>query len=294
MSGHGRRGRTGLLPVLFSAGKGSLDFQPMYLAESTPVKERTSFAHPPSAAPGECIRRWLPHTMTMHPSEAPVLDPQPWHAAEFARVVGDHCELVGNGDRGNHEIVAPNQFPPQLEVMADIGVGGRRSVIEGKRTIDPDGPFNFLTPCIRIAIFARTMKEFGPNNGTDGNLRRICRLEPIPNSRIRVLQIHNPNVGIDEKTHHQSPSGTGGGSSGASRVSPSKLPAVSSKYRSGHPRASFAGLSGSARENSIKSLTTRSSLLAESASSSRSLFSNSAAIALMGYMISRSVRNSRR
>ena len=227
-------------------------------------------------------------------SSAPVFDRKPRHAAELVHIVRDHRQIVGECDRGDHEVIAADQFAPQFEMMADSGVDWRGGVIKRKRAVNSDRSRDFLTSRIRISIFAGAMQKFRSNNRANNDLRRESTSKMILDLCIPILEIHNPHVRIDEKAHHHSVGGAGGGSSGASSRSPSKLPAVSSKYPSGHPRASVAGFLRSARESSIKSLTTRSSLLAESSSSSRSLFSNSAATALMRYRISPQRRISRR
>lgn len=215
-------------------------------------------------------------------SSAPVFDRKPGHAAEFVHVVRDRRQMVGECDRGDHEAIAADPFTPQFEMMPDSGVDCRSYVIKRKRPVDPDRSLDFLTSRIRISVFARSVQKFRSNDRTNDDLRRISALKTLLNCRIPILEIHDPCVGIDGKAHHHSVAGAGGGSSGASRRSPSKLPAVDSKYPSGQAWVFFEGFAGSVRENSIRLLTTRSSLLAESASSSRSLFSNSAATALMG------------
>lgn len=227
-------------------------------------------------------------------SSAPIFDRKVGHASELVHIVRDHRQIVGEGDRGDHEVIAADQLTPQFEMMPDSGVDCRSSVIKRKRAVDPDRSLDFLTPRIGISVFAGSVQKFRSNNRTDNDLRRVSALKTLLNFRIPILEIHDPCVGIDEKAHHHSVAGAGGGSSGASRRSPSKQPAVDSKYPSGQSWVFFEGFAGSVRENSIRLLTTRSSLLAESASSSRSLFSNSAATALIGYRISRPRRISRR
>ena len=118
-----------------------------------------------------------------------------------------------------------------------------------RRTAEPAVPTGFR-PRIRSALSSKSL------------------LDPVPFGA----------EGESGMYHH---SRRGAGSSGASKGSPSKHPAVSSKYPTGQPFASLAGPFRSEREKSIRSRPTFSSLVADSASSSSSRCSSSLAITLM-------------
>lgn len=227
-------------------------------------------------------------------SSAPVFDRKVGHASELVHIVRDHRQIVGECDRGDHEVIAADQFAPQFEMMADSGVVGHACRIErqaGKRCQKANQD---LSAFGRVSVLLGTVKKLCLNHRANPHAARRFRRHLFGEIPRPVFQYLNDQIGIEQPTNGSPSVGVGGGSSGASNSSPARLPAYFSKCPSGHPRASVAGFLRSARESSIKSLTTRSSLLAESSSSSRSLFSNSAATALMRYRISPQRRISRR
>lgn len=145
---------------------------------------------------------------------------------------------MSKGNCGDQQVVRPDDLTARLQVITNFRVVTGGSVVERKRRVRTESFFDSLNSLFALPILSCSMKQFGPDDRANGNVRNVCLAQTMLHGRITILQVMDPSVGIQKIAHYHCSRTVSGSSGGASSGSSAKLPAVASKYPAGYPRAS--------------------------------------------------------
>ncbi len=159
----------------------------------------------------------------------PVFDAQVFHPAEFGGVRRDEGKVVGEADRGDEQIVRADDAAAGFEIVTEAGVVPGGGIIEGQGNIGREGLADDGGAAFRLTVFQRAVQQLRADDGArdDGSGREF--FEPGANGAVRIFQVVNPRVGVEQAGHHQRSRVSTGLCAGRSRGSPAKAPAVCSK-----------------------------------------------------------------
>ncbi len=210
----------------------------------------------------------------------PILDSQSGDSGEFHHVSSDHCQVVGQRDCRNLEVVWPDHTAPAFEVVADPRIDICATIIERKRNEFARQALDKHFPFDRICIFFRPNEQLSQDRRTTTHFGEVLAAESIKQDVFSSLQNLDPHVAIKKVSHFHSSVGGSASSSGRSNSISAIHPMNSAS--SGILRlisSSVGGFCGSTAEE-IASRTRISNVCAASGSKRSKTRSSSKAIPL--------------
>ena len=210
----------------------------------------------------------------------PILDFQPGDSGEFHHVSSDQREIMHQRDCCDLQIHWPDDTTPSLQIVPNHSILIRTWIVERKRDRHVQCPDNILFPGNRIVIFFRPVHEFRADWRAYHYFSREGTSKFFDQSKILSLENFDPDIGIEEISHHQVFAGDNGSSGGSSNSRSAQHPMISA--RSGRLRlisSSVGGFCG-ATADEIASRTRVSNACAVSRSKRSKTRSSSKAIPL--------------
>jgi len=185
-------------------------------------------------------------------------------------------------NRGDLQIIWPDDTRAIFKAVSDRPVSVRTWIVEGNRSHFSKQLRDIQSSAGNVAVFLSSMHQFSTHDGTDCQLRMIHLREPINKEEILAFENLDPDIRIQQITHHQIFAGGIGSSSGSSGSSSAQAPIKCAK--SGRLRliSSKVGGSFSFSTSEIASRTRDSSTRAFSGARRSKVRSSSNAIVVTG------------
>lgn len=142
-------------------------------------------------------------------------------------IAGDNSESMRKRNRRDLQIEWTNHASPLLKIMPDQSIPFRASIIEWKGN-DPIQSARYLLPArFDILVFLRPMHEFRSNRRTCGQIYHTDLGEPVNQPGVPSFEHLDPDIAVEQVTHHQVFAGGNGRSSGSSNSTSAQHPITS-------------------------------------------------------------------
>ena len=216
------------------------------------------------------------------PLLTPILNFQTMDPAKFSHIARYHGQTVYQSNGGNLQIQRPNHTPPLLKIMPDESITFRALIIKRERNHFIQCACDAFSSRPGIAVFLRSMHEFGPHRRTSGQIFHSGLSEPINQPYVPSLEHFDPNIAVEQVAHHQVFAGGSGRSLGISNSTSAQDPIKSANSGIRRFISSNVGSSFSLSTSAITSRTRDSKIRAFSGASRSKLRSNSKVIVVTG------------
>ena len=220
--------------------------------------------------------------MTSCADLGPILHIQSMHSGKFIHVTRDHRQFMHQCNRRDLQIHWSDVTAPLLQIVADYSIPIRTTIIERKRNHLAQCRCDNFLPQTGIFIFFCTVHEFCAHGRARHQSVDRCFSEPGNQSKILPFENFDPDVAVEQVSHHHVFAGGSGNSGGRSNSKSAQQPirSANSGIRSFNSSSVGSTLSASATEDRA-SRTCISSFSAASGFSRLNIRSSSTATALM-------------
>ena len=201
---------------------------------------------------------------------------------ELIHVARDKRQVMHQCNGSDPRIIRPDDTRPIFKAVSDHPVSVRTWIIEGKRSYSSKQLRDIQSPAGNVAVFFCSMHQFSTHDGTNCQLRMIDLREPINKEEILAFQNLDPDIGVQQVTHHQIFAGGIGSSSGSSGSSSAQAPIKYAKSGLRRLISSKVGSSFSLSTSKIAARTRDSNTRAFSGARRSKVRSSSNAIVVTG------------
>lgn len=201
---------------------------------------------------------------------------------KFIDVASDKRQTMHQCNRGNLQIIWPDDPRSTFKAVSDRSVSIRTWIVKGKRSYIGKQLRDFQSSSMNVAVFLGIMHQFRTNNRTNCQFRMIDLREPINTEEILSFENLDPDIRIQQLTHYHVFAEGIGSSSGSSGSSSAQHPMMSAKSGRLRFNSSRVGRSFSLSTSEITSLQRDSNTRAFSGARRSKVHSKSKAIVIMG------------